>query len=116
MSSVEEICDHITLINKSRNILSGNVEEIRHRYGSNIFEAVYKGNEKELLATLDTRCEIMESKPSPTGINKIKLHIASNNEVRGIISAVNESVELRSFSEIIPSMNDIFIRAVNGNL
>lgn len=38
MSSVEEICDHITLINKSRNILSGEVDEIRRRHGSNIFE------------------------------------------------------------------------------
>ena len=37
MSSVEEICDHITLINKSRNILSGEVDEIRRRHGSNIF-------------------------------------------------------------------------------
>jgi ABC-2 type transport system ATP-binding protein len=116
MSSVEEICDHITLINKSRNILSGNVEEIRHKHGSNIFEAVYRGNESALLAALDKRCEILESKPSPTGINRIKLHIASDSEVRGVIAATNESVELRSFSEIIPSMNDIFIRAVNGNL
>ena len=116
MSSVEEICDHITLINKSRNILSGNVEEIRHKHGSNIFEAVYRGNESALLAALDKRCEILESKPSPTGINRIKLHIASDSEVRGVIATTNECVELRSFGEIIPSMNDIFIRAVNGNL
>ena len=116
MSSVEEICDHITLINKSRNILSGNVEEIRHKHGSNIFEAVYRGNEAALLAALSNRCEILETKPSPTGINRIKLHIASDSEVRAVIAATNESVELRSFGEIIPSMNDIFIRAVNGNL
>lgn len=116
MSSVEEICDHITLINKSRNILSGNVEEIRHKHGSNIFEAVYRGNEAALLAALSNRCEILETKPSPTGINRIKLHIASDSEVRAVIAASNDSVELRSFSEIIPSMNDIFIRAVNGNL
>ena len=38
MSSVEEICDHITLINKSRNILSGRVDDIRRRHGANIFE------------------------------------------------------------------------------
>ena len=116
MSSVEEICDHITLINKSRNILSGNVEEIRHKHGSNIFEAVYRGNEAALLATLGRQCEILESKPSPTGLNRIKLHIASDSEVRTVIAATNECVELRSFGEIIPSMNDIFIRAVNGNL
>ena len=116
MSSVEEICDHITLINKSRNILSGNVEEIRHKHGSNICEAVYRGDEAKLLAALEKRCEIIESKPSPAGINRIKLHIATDDDVRSVIAAANDSVQLRSFSEIIPSMNDIFIRAVNGSL
>jgi ABC-2 type transport system ATP-binding protein len=46
----------------------------------------------------------------------MKLHIATDSEVRGVIAAANGSVEIRSFCEIIPSMNDIFIRAVNGNL
>ena len=116
MASVEEICDHITLINKSKNILSGNIDEIRHRHGSNIFEADYRGDEETLLNALRGRCEIMESKPSPVGFNKMKIHIATDAEVRHVISAANESVKLRSFREVIPSMNDIFIRAVNGNL
>ena len=38
MSSVEEICDHITLINKSHNILTGRLDDIRHRHGNNIFQ------------------------------------------------------------------------------
>jgi ABC-2 type transport system ATP-binding protein len=116
MSSVEEVCDHITLINKSRNILSGNVDEIRHKHGSNIFEIDYRGNEDDIRKAIGERCEIMESGTSPIGINRIKLHIASDAEVKGVITAANESVELRSFREIIPSMNDIFIRAVDGNL
>ena len=116
MSSVEEVCDHITLIDKSRNILSGNVDDIRHRHGANIFEIDYRGNEASLLDALDGSCEIMESKPSPTGFNRMKIHIATDGEVRGVIAKANESVEIRSFSEVIPSMNDIFIRAVNGNL
>ena len=116
MSSVEEVCDHITLINQSKNILSGNVDEIRHRHGSNIFEIDYRGEEQNILKALAGRCEIMDSVPSPAGFNKIKLHIATDEEVRAVIAAANESVEMRSFREIIPSMNDIFIRAVNGNL
>lgn len=116
MSSVEEICDDITLINKSKNILSGNVNEIRHRHGSNIFEADYRGEESIVRKALERKCEIMESSTSPTGYKTIKLHISNDADVRNVISAVNESVELRSFRELIPSMNDIFIRAVNGNL
>ena len=116
MSSVEEVCDHITLIDKSRNILSGNVEEIRHKHGANIFEIDYRGNEADIRKALELRCEIMDSAISPTGFNRIKIHVATDNELRGVITAANESVEMRSFREIIPSMNDIFIRAVNGNL
>lgn len=116
MSSVEEVCDHITLINQSKNILSGNVDEIRHRHGANIFEIDYRGEEQNILKALAGLCEIMDSTPSPTGFNKVKLHIATDEEVRAVIAAANESVEMRSFREIIPSMNDIFIRAVNGNL
>ena len=116
MSSVEEICDHITLIDKSRNILSGNVEEIRHKHGANIFEIDYNGNESDIRKALEERCEIMSTTQSPTGYNKIKIHVASDKDLRGVIAAANESVEMRSFREIIPSMNDIFIRAVNGNL
>ena len=116
MSSVEEVCDHITLIDKSRNILSGNVEEIRHSHGRNIFEISYRGNEQQLLDTLAGKCSLMSTQTSPVGINKAKIHIAADSDVRNVIAAVNNSVELRSFSEVIPTMNDIFIRAVEHNV
>ena len=116
MSSVEEVCDHITLIDKAKNILSGNVNEIRHKHGSNIFEISYRGEEEALAKAMTEVCEVMESKPAPKGYNTMKVHIASDAEVRRVIAAANDSVEIRSFSEVIPSMNDIFIRAVNGNL
>lgn len=116
MSSVEEICDHITLINKSRNILSGGVDEIRHSHGSNIFTAQFRGDES-CFKTAASAHEILEcSTDVVTGLTTAKLHIARNEDIRAAIAAINESVELRSFSEIIPSMNDIFIRAVNGTL
>lgn len=116
MSSVEELCDHITLIDKSRNILSGNVDEIRHSYGTNIFELNYRGNEQQLLQTLSGLCSVMTTETSTIGINKAKIHIADDSAVRSVIAAANESVELRSFSEVIPTMNDIFIRAVECNV
>lgn len=62
MASVEEICDHITLINSSRNILSGSVEEIRRRAGGNIFEVVYRAEDNtfsEALGSMATvTCDI----------------------------------------------------------
>ena len=116
MSSVEEICDHITLINKSRNILSGEVDEIRRRHGSNIFEVAYRGEEQTLRQAVAGRCEILYGTQEESVYRTLKLHVESDADVRGVISAVNDAVELRSFREIIPSMNDIFIRAVNGAL
>lgn len=116
MSSVEEICDHITLIDKSRNILSGRVDDIRHRHGANIFEVAYRGEEQALRSVLDGRCEILDGAEEESLYRTLKLHVERDDEVRGVIAAVNQAVDLRSFREIIPSMNDIFIRAVNGTL
>lgn len=116
MSSVEEVCDHITLIDKSHNILSGNVDEIRRKHGANIFGIEYLGCENELCKALENKCEIMEKTPSVAGLNSMKIHIATDDDVRTVIAAANDSVQLRSFRELIPSMNDIFIRAVNENL
>ena len=116
MSSVEEVCDHITLINKSRNILSGRVDDIRHRHGSNIFEVFYRGEESSLRSAVEGRCEILDGSEAQSVYRSLKLHVENDTDVRAVVAAVNEAVELRSFSEIIPSMNDIFIRAVNGNL
>ena len=116
MSSVEEICDHITLINKSKNILSGRVDEIRRRHGANIFEVAYRGEEANLRRAVEGRCEILEGAAEESVYRTLKLHVERDEEVRQVIDAANRAVELRSFREIIPSMNDIFIRAVNGQL
>ena len=117
MSSVEEICDHITLIDKSHNILSGRVDDIRRRHGSNIFEIAYRGEEQSLRHAVEgLQCRILDADAEESAYRTLRLQVADGSEVRRVIAAVNEAVELRSFREIIPSMNDIFIRAVNGTL
>ena len=116
MSSVEEVCDHITLIDRSHNILSGRVDDIRHSHGNNIFEIAYRGAEAALRAAAAGRCEILAGSETPSVYRPLKLHVDRDAEVRGVLGALNEAVEIRSFTEIIPSMNDIFIRAVNGSL
>ena len=116
MSSVEEICDHITLINKSRNILSGRVDDIRRSHGDNIFAVQYRGD-KDVFQSVNELCNVLEREYDKfSGLTSAKIHIENNGDVRSVISAVNEAVELRSFTEIIPSMNNIFIRAVDGEL
>ena len=114
MSSVEEICDHITLINKSRNILSGRVEDIRRAHGANTFSVQYKGDGQALAERLQDVCKVLNNEASTTGYSTLKIHIERNEDVRSIVSLINDSVEMRQFTETMPSMNDIFISAVNG--
>ena len=132
MSSVEEVCDHITLIDRSRNILSGAVDEIRRRHGQNLFRLEYRGDEAALRRALTGRCEVVASggdlpaeeaavvlHASTEGLPELQsltVHVADDAALRGVIAAANETVALRSFAEQIPSMNDIFIRAVDGSL
>ena len=116
MSSVEEICDHITLINKSRNILSGSVDEVRMRFGENVFEVMYGGEVSTFESAMSPLADMLsttEVADTPYHCTRLKLKSPS---VRESIAVANEAVELRSFREVIPSMNDIFIRAVEGSL
>lgn len=117
MASVEEICDHITLIDKSHNILSGRVDDIRRRHGSDIFEVAYRGDEEALRRAVEGHpCRILDSGSEESACRTLRLQVDGDGAVRSVVAAINEAVELRSFREIIPSMNDIFIRAVNGTL
>ena len=117
MSSVEEICDHITLINKSRNILSGSTDEVRRRFGENVFELIYAPGESALESALGSLAEVLEQgEVADTPYSSMRIRINEGVSVRECIGRANEAVELRSFKEVIPSMNDIFIRAVEGKL
>lgn len=117
MSSVEEVCDNITLINKSRNILSGNVEELRRQYFGNRYDLTFSGNARVLMEKLQPIAgEFNMKEPDGQGRNVISLHLNDGAQLRDIISLANDTVELAAFRESIASMNDIFIRAVKEDI
>lgn len=117
MSSVEEICDHITLIDRSRNVLSGPVDEVRRRHGGNVFRIDFAGDFSALDLQALERVARVVAEPRPEGrLLTMRLQLPSADSVRSALSLLNERVEIRGFEEIIPSMNDIFIRAVGGEL
>ena len=117
MSSVEEICDHITLIDRSRNVLSGPVDEVRRRHGGNVFRIDFAGDLSALDLQVLERVARVVAEPRPEGrLLTMRLQLPSADSVRSALSLLNERVEIRGFEEIIPSMNDIFIRAVGGEL
>ncbi len=117
MSSVEEICSHLTLINKSKNILSGTVESIRQSYRTYSYKIDFTNptdNDSSLNESLSSLCSLEQC----AGAKDLQSVIVLPNAgvaVRDVIAAANNAVHIQSFSEIIPSMNDIFIRAVENN-
>lgn len=109
MESVEELCDHIVLINKSQKILEGSIGQIRKQFSKNEFEVEY--NNGELLSNdkfeIVSQVQIKEMKHA---ILKAKPHTSPNELLRSLI----EMVEVHRFAECIPSMQDVFIESVNG--
>lgn len=115
MSSVEEICDHITLINKSRNILSGKVDDIRNEFARNRYTIVYNGDTDSLTQSIKPLVTDILPSDGQFGRKQLAINIAPNATLHDIIALANERVELRSIVESIPSMNEIFIQTVEGS-
>ncbi len=116
MSSVEEICDNITLINKSRNILSGNVEELRRKYFGNRYDLTFTG---DMSVLTDALCPVADNfsplEHDGQGRTRISLHVADDAILRDVIAIANNTVTLAGVQESLASMNDIFIRTVNSD-
>jgi len=111
MESVEEICDHIALINRSRVILDGSVNDVRNSFKSRTFEVVFKGEMIGFTTALWTGFELIDSsKKEDCIIAKIKM--LEGQTVNNLLNALLPAVEIQSVQEIVPSMNDIFISKV----
>ncbi|MCK5171673.1 MAG: ATP-binding cassette domain-containing protein [Bacteroidales bacterium] len=112
MGSVEELCDHITLINQSQNILEGHIDDIRIKYKSNIYEISFNGEIENLEKSLNKYYEIID-KTKVNGHNAVRVKLLHQTNENELLSLIIPSVEIISFKEVIPSMNDIFIKVVN---
>jgi ABC-2 type transport system ATP-binding protein len=115
MGSVEELCDHIALLNKSEKILDGSVADIRSAFRTNTYKVVFKGDVLGFTNALWTGAEILE-KQSEKNIHTLTLRLLNNLSSSQLLQAVLPICEIISFNEIVPGMNDIFIKKVNeGN-
>jgi len=111
MASVEELCDQIALIHQSKKILDGNVWDIRKAYKTNSFEMQYTGYNGKLRDFLPSQFEVTDQ----SIINEhfiSRIQIPKNASPNDLIRELLPHVTVQAIKEIIPSMNDIFIRAV----
>lgn len=110
MESVEELCDNIALINKSHLVLSGGVDEIRRQYGNNHVELIYSG--ENALAPVEGLFSVI-SDTDDNGRHTAVLsldHEGLGNEV--LTAVIGQGLLVNSFKELLPRMNDIFIKLV----
>lgn len=115
MASVEEICDNITLINKGRNVLTGNVEQIRRDFTRGKYTLTFRGDLSSLVGQLEPMLSSYSAEVLPSGASKLDIGLAADITSRQIIAKANEAVDLLSFNPAMASMNDIFISAVGSS-
>ncbi len=109
MSSVEEICDRFALINKAKKILEGGVSEIKKQFAENTFEVIVPQTDCAQ-SLIPSDCTLMEQTQSEGhSVLKVKIPSGRNSE---FISSLMQQTELLSYRELLPSMNDIFIKTV----
>ena len=109
MESVEELCDNIALINKSHVVITGGVDEIRHKYGNNNVELVYTGGELASVMNVFNVLSDQDDAGRHTAVLELLDGKGSNEALSGILA---QGVTVNSFKELVPRMNDIFIKLV----
>lgn len=107
MESVEELCDYIALINRSRKVLDGPVKEVRDAYRTDTFQVI--GNGQLLITSPDF--EVLEQHDNH-GIFRANVKLLNNANPNDLLRYLIQRVEVHSFVELVPSINDIFIRKV----
>ena len=110
MESVEELCDNIALINKSHVVISGGVDEIRRKYGNNNVELAYTDSvtvqsESGVFKVLSDR----DDSGRHTAVLALEDAAGSNDALKAVLA---QGLTVNSFKELVPRMNDIFIKLV----
>lgn len=112
MESVEQLCHSIALINKSHKILEGRVWDIKNAYRNNTFRISYHGN--ELPAENPEVFELISEKNAMEG-KEITIKINSGKTVNDVLNLLLSQFQLTELTEVVPSINDIFIQNVTNN-
>jgi ABC-2 type transport system ATP-binding protein len=109
MESVEELCDDIALINKARVVVTGGVDDIRHQWGNNNVEVIYTG---DAISPVEGLYGVLSDEVN-SGRHTAVLSVLGGRGANEVLSSIiGTGVAVNSFKELIPRMNDIFIKLV----
>ena len=112
MASVEEVCDDIALIHRSQVRLQGSVREIREQYRTGEFSLTTTAGQLSEHPELFSILEQVEHH----GLTTYRLKKQEGLSNSALVQSLASEVEIRSFSEILPTMNDIFLRTVGDDV
>jgi ABC-2 type transport system ATP-binding protein len=110
MESVEELCDYIALIDKSKKILDGSTKEIKNRFRTNTYIVEGEGS----LFSLSSDFEMISREELPDNYFRAAIRLRPGATANQLIAHLIGQIQIHSFIESIPTMNDIFIRSVTG--
>lgn len=114
MGSVEEICDHIALINQSKKILDGQIDQVREKFKTNTFEIVYRSGFPDLANQNQLHYKVLENDYSGH-LKQMKVQLTNGQSNNEFLKLLTDQFEIVSFKELIPSMNEVFIQVVEQN-
>lgn len=112
MASVEELCDNIALLNKSKKILEGKVKDIKTTYKTNTYAIDFDGYTGTALSLLPAGFSLI-SETQEDDMRQVVVKLPGQASQNELLTAMMPHVNIHSFKEIIPTMNDIFIKTVN---
>ena len=115
MESVEELCDHIALLNRSRKILDGPVKQVRNSFRTATFEVLGTSPVPPILAHPDFH--VVEQEKLPDNHFRLTVKLLNGVNLNVLLRFLIEKTpaQLHAVHELIPSINDIFIRTVREN-
>lgn len=117
MESVEELCDYMALLYKSNKLLDGKVSEIKREYKSNTYDVgLYATNEEVLLKELRQKFEVGEANFKSIHEDlKLSIQLKDSESPNDLLQYLTGKGQVNYFVEVIPSVNDIFIKTVTQN-
>ncbi|MEK7256763.1 MAG: ATP-binding cassette domain-containing protein [Bacteroidota bacterium] len=111
MEQVEEMCEHIVLINKGKNILQGRVKQIKEQFKEHLFGIEYDGELPVGIEAANVAWDVFSSND-----HQLVVQVNEGGDSNEILRyLIQQGVHIRSFHEILPSINEIFIRQVSGS-
>jgi len=111
MASVEELCDHIALIDNGKKVLSGEINAVKNRFKANVFELGYRSSlQKEIVLPQEAFRKMESTQEGEHFTLTIKLLNGSTSN--DLLQQVMPQAEITSFRELFPTINDIFISQV----